>query len=217
MSDLLMLTLPNSGSTWFAATLAKHIEGCRYYDKEFFNPVCNIKHERVLSRQFGSELVSCYRNIARYGDANIHDDIAQTWGREPYTFTKECQSPFKLPVFSQHFSCFAFLRRAENTFPPGRLRVWSFYEHAWHALREEGHRCVANTLEGRAREAHDIQMTAIIDSAKRLGVPIIWWEDLFADPAGVTKTLQHVCDVSNALTDDIAATAARRTREKALA
>ena len=54
---VLMLTLPNSGSTWFAKLVAG-LPGCRYYEKEFFNPVCNLKHELVLRRNFGSELVS---------------------------------------------------------------------------------------------------------------------------------------------------------------
>jgi hypothetical protein len=212
-----MLSLPNSGSTWFAATLAKNIEGCRYFDKEFFNPVCNIKHELVLREQFGSELVSCYRNIAFGGNSHIHDDIANTWGKEDYTFTKECQSPFKLPIFMKHFTCFAFLRRAEHTFPPGRVRVWSFYEHAWYALREAGHHCHGDTLEERAREAHAIQTAAIIESAELLGVPIIWWEDVFKDPRAVTKQLQDIYDVRDSLTDDIIKSAARRMKQEMVA
>ena len=46
---LLMQGLPNSGSTWFASVAGQHIPGCRYYDKEFFNPVCNMKHEVHLA------------------------------------------------------------------------------------------------------------------------------------------------------------------------
>src|SRR5450759_2213135 len=142
---LLMLSLPNSGSTWFAAVLARHLPDCRYYEKEFFNPICNLKHEAVLRRNFGSELVCCYRNIALPGDARIDDDIRNTWGVEDYTFTKECQSAFKLPAFVRHFKCFVMLRSREQTFPPGRVRVWSFYEHAWFALLNAGYDLHAET------------------------------------------------------------------------
>jgi len=207
MKPLLMQGLPNSGSTWFAALLAKNIRGCRYYDKEFFNPVCNIKHEVVLRKNFGCELVSCYRNIATAGGPGIHDDIRATWGAENYTFTKECNSAFKLPVFIEHFDCFVFLRSAKNTFPPGRARVWSFYEHAWWALREAGHDVVDISTPDRAHEAFGILTEVILYDANRLKVPVIWWEDLAADPGGVLRKLLTVTGLDAAgLLKDMTAT-----------
>lgn len=205
---LLMLTLPNSGSTWFAAAIAKHLPGCRYYDKEFFNPVCNLKHEVVLRRNFGSELVSCYRNIALPGDGAIDDDIRATWGSENYTFTKECQSAFKLPVFMRHFQCFAFLRSADDTFPPRRARVWSFYEHAWFALRDAGYDAlVETTLQGRAREAHATLQARIQFDADALGVPLLWHRELFSHSFVVRERLRGALGwVSDALVEEIFST-----------
>src|ERR1700759_2119445 len=101
-SDLLMQTLPNSGSTWLANLLARHLPGCRY-SEEFFNPLRNPKYESILSRRFGCELISCYRNIALDGDRCIDDDIRNTWGMEGFSFTKEVFSPFKLEAFTRHF------------------------------------------------------------------------------------------------------------------
>ena len=42
----MMLSLPNSGTDWLCRILAKHGRGdaLRYYDKEFFNPICNLKY-----------------------------------------------------------------------------------------------------------------------------------------------------------------------------
>ena len=215
MKPLLMQTLPNSGSTWFGNLLGQHIPGCNYFNKEFFNPICNLKHEAVLKRNFGSELVSCYRNIATPGDEHIDADIEATWGSENFTFTKECNSAFKLPVFVRHFNCFVFLRSAANTFPPGRVRVWSFYEHAWWALHEEGFDLDAITTKDRAVEAHAILTNIIREDALALGVPIITYEETMADPACIMERLRTVTEVSDSLIEGIAATGWMRAREAA--
>ena len=216
MRPLLMLTLPNSGSTWFASLLAEHIPDCSYYSKEFFNPVCNLKHEMVLRRNFGCELVECYRNIAKRGDKHIDDDIRATWGAEQYTFTKECNSAFKLPVFDRHFNCFVFLRSAANTFPPGRVRVWSFYEHAWFALKEAGlYGLHGVTTMDRAVEAHAILTDVILRDAARLKVPVINYEEVFSDPASIVSRLLSVTPLSDGLMDGITATGWQRARDAA--
>jgi hypothetical protein len=176
---LLMLTMPNSGSTWFAKLLAERLPGCRYYDKEFFNPICNLKHELKLRRNFGSELVDCYKNIASPGDLYIDHDIGSTWGTENYNFTKECQSGFKLEAFLRHFRVFVFLRPEAESFPPNRARVWSFYEHAWYSLQYHGYSLKAETTVDRALEAYRIIYAHIVSDAKRRRVPIIFYSDLF--------------------------------------
>jgi hypothetical protein len=212
MKSLLMQTLPNSGSTWFATLLAQHIPGCRYYDKEFFNPVCNLKHEMVLRRNFGCELVECYRNNALPGDEHIDDDIKRTWGNEDYTFTKECNSAFKLPAFARHFNCFVFLRSAAYSFPPDRVRVWSFYEHAWFALREAGHELIGVRLHERAYEAHGILRRVILADAAQLGIPVIHYEELFLDPAAIMDRLRSVAPVQDTFLEAVMATRRKPAR-----
>lgn len=192
MKPLLMLTLPNSGSTWLAEMIAAEL-GLNYA-MEFFNPVRNTKHQAVLSRQFGCERISCYRNIAIAGDEDglIDDDIIATWGAEHYNFTKEVFSPFKLAAFVRHFRCFVLLRSAALTFPPTRLRIWVFYECAWHALKERGHPGVSKQLqamESRAIEAHAIMTARLRADAAWLDVPIIEYEALFADESALNATL----------------------------
>jgi hypothetical protein len=215
---LLMLTMPNSGSTWFAKTVGAHLPGCRYYEKEFFNPVCNLKHETVLRRNFGCELVSCYRNIASAGDDHIDDDIAATWGAEDYTFTKECQSAFKLGAFLRHFRVFAFLRPEAESFPPNRARVWSFYEHAWHSLAYHGYPLRAETTPERALEAYRLIYDHIVEDTQRRGVPVLYYADLFAERDDLQERLaKAIGPGSDAILDAVIATRFRAERAPSFA
>ena len=210
---LLMLTMPNSGSTWFAKLLAERLPGCRYYEKEFFNPVCNLKHELSLRRNFGSELVDCYRNIASPGDVYIDDDIVSTWGMENYNFTKECQSAFKLEAFLRHFRVFVFLRPEAESFPPNRARVWSFYEHAWYSLQYHGYWLTAETIVDRALEAYRIIYAHMLSDAERRRVPIVFYSDLFDEPEILRERLaQALGHQSEDLLDAVIATRVRRDR-----
>lgn len=196
--SLLMQTLPNSGSTWLADVIAKHTRWNRYC-MEFFNPIRTPKHYATLSRNFGCELHACYRNVADPGDELIDHDIRTSWGVEDFNFTKEVFSPFKLEAFARHFRCFVLVRDAGDTFPPKRLRIWSFYEHAWFALREQG--LVdgrATHFEERALQAHGVMQSAIVLDAQRLGVPIIRYRELFNDE-GLAARLEEAigeCDGS---------------------
>jgi hypothetical protein len=186
MKPLLMLSLPNSGSTWLGEVIAESL-GLRYF-AEYFNPLRNPDHEEVLCRNFGCELATCYQNIASPGDHNIDSDIRGTWFTEEHEFTKEVFSPFKLEAFSRHFECFALLRRPELVFPPTRLRIWSFYEHAWVALHTRNG-LAARTCRERAREAHAVLAQQIRDDARRLNVPLIEYDDLFGCRATVERAL----------------------------
>lgn len=187
--------------------LAQSWPGCQY-EMEFFNPLRNERYENILERQFGCELASCFRNIAEPGDAAIDADIERTWGREPLTFTKEVFSPLKLEAFTRHFDCFVMLRAAEHSFPPKRLRIWSFYEHAWYALAARGWwHFEATTARTRAYEAHEAMRSAIVSDAERLRVPVILYEDLFGHPGEVRETLARgLPEVPAGLVEQIVAT-----------
>ncbi len=204
MKPRLLLSLPNSGSTWLADIVARR-SGVRYF-MEYFNPLRNPRHEQVLVRNFGCELVSCYRNIVSAGDAQIHDDIARTWGRDEFTFTKEVFSPFKLPVFVEHFQCAVLLRSSDGVFPPSRARVWSFYEHAWHALREAGHDVFERGARARAIEAHHFMRAVLYRDALRLGVPVIRYEDLFAEEIERIFSVFGHDEIARAIARDVVAT-----------
>jgi len=188
---LLMQSLPNSGSTWFASVLAQSIPDTRYF-MEFFNPAQNADHEYLLSTHFGCELCAYYPNIAIGDDEGIDHVIEATWGSENYNFTKEVFSPFKTEVFTRHFNVFVFLRREQETFPPNRGRVWCFYEHAWFALERLGYPLHGDDMRSRAIEAFHVMYRRIIEDATALDIPIIWWHDLFNDPHEMAHKLRPV-------------------------
>lgn len=55
---LLMLSLPNSGSSWLAELIAANTSWNRYF-MEYFNPLRNIVWYHELSKGFGCELIDC--------------------------------------------------------------------------------------------------------------------------------------------------------------
>jgi len=169
----LLLTMSSSGGKWLASTVARHLPGCRYYDKEFFNPWCNPKHEVWLREAFGCEQASCYRNIARPGDKDVREVIERTWGREQYTFTKECFSAFKVELLMETFDIVGLVRSTEDVFPPRRSNVWNCYEHTWMSLVENGIPMCATRGRERAEEAHAYISNKIRRDGKRLGFPVV--------------------------------------------
>ena len=186
--QLLMLTLPNSGSTWFAALIAQHTRYNRYA-AEYFNPIRNAEHYEALSQEFGCEFVSCYKNIASAGSHRTDALIRRTWGTDDYNFTKEIFSPFKLRMFATHFRVFVLIRDAADSFPPRRLRVWSFYEHAWQAIKDSGIPIEGSHFETKALAAHRVMTQALVSDANDYGVPVLNYRELFTDQ-GLQEKLQ---------------------------
>ena len=190
----MMLTLPNSGSTWLADLIAST---CRLpYQDEFFNPLHNARYEDELARHFGCELISCYEHIAQEGGRETVACIDKTWGQEELAFTREIFSPLKLQAFTKRFNVFCLLRSQQESFPPHDLRVWSYYEHAWWSMwdatplttdaqpvwhRPNGagrYPLNGQCSRSRAIEAHWILSQEIRYDAYRLGVPVLDWEDI---------------------------------------
>lgn len=206
MKPLIVLSLPNSGTTWFCGLLAKH-SGLKYSD-EYFNPVLNHLREVELRKVFGSELACCYRNIATGSSSEVESIISATWPRDGYELTKDNYSPFKLESFQRFFRCVILLRHTAGVFPPSRIRVWSFYEHAWQALKDAGHDLHEVSLRARAMEAHVIMARQMRADSARLGIPVVYYEDLFdgqrakdsLQTAGLTfdGLLQEICETRRA-------------------
>ena len=181
----MMLSLPNSGTDWLCRILAKHGrgDGLRYYEKEFFNPICNPKYAGVLEGAFGCELPSCFENIGIWSDdqaAMIECAYQESSGAEAYNFDKENFSALKVPFFAQHFDIVFLYRPADNVFPPSRLRVWAWYDAIYTALTASGviEESEPLDLEGRALAAHKACWDIIRDAAKRFGAPILDYETL---------------------------------------
>ena len=202
MKPLIILSLPNSGTTWLCGLIAKHSRA-KYCD-EYFNPVLNHRHEQELRTVFGSELACCYRNIATPSSAVVEQVIEKTWMRDGYELTKDNYSPFKIESFSKCFRCVVLLRHTAGVFPPSRIRVWSFYEHAWQALCESGHEMNELSIRARAMEAHWLMASHMRKDAARLGIPVLYYEDMFDDDRAQQQLKSAGLDYEDLLADVIA-------------
>lgn len=175
----MILSLPNSGTDWLCPILAKH-GGLRYYEKEFFNPICNRQYGDLLEQAFGCELVSCYRNIGVRSDDQV--DVLervyrQTWARHDWNLDKENFSPFKVSFFARRFLIAFLYRSPENVFPPSRLRVWQWYDAIYHGLVDNG--LVARNhggLRARAAAAHWVCWNEMRTWARMTGAPFLDYE-----------------------------------------
>lgn len=191
----MILSLPNSGTDWLCPLLAKHA-GLRYYEKEFFNPICNQQYGDVLEQAFGCELASCYRNIGVRAEdqADTLDRLyEETWARHDWHFDKENFAAFKVPFFARYFQL-AFLYRApESVFPPGRLRVWAWYDAIWNGLVENGHlERTSESLAERASLAHWVCWDEMRFWARTCNSPFLDYDLLCtADEAAVREHLSQ--------------------------
>lgn len=193
--DCMIVSAPNSGSDWLAGLIARHAPDLRYYEKEFFNPICNPKYRDLLEPVFGCELVSCYRMIGLR--SSFHPDwmdrvYRQTWLQEPYNFDKENFVGFQLPFFADRFRLVLLYRSAASLFPPSRLRVLAWYDAIYWAIvhgveKDPELRSYRSdlcphgeqpTLEDRARIAHDVYWQHMLGEATRYQYPVIDYDRL---------------------------------------
>ncbi len=170
-----LLSLPNTGTDWFADMLLRQNPHLRYY-REYFNPICNPVHENVLNRAFGCEMVDNYAMIAKAG--GHHEKVyQQTWAKENYNFTKENYSGFKLNWFVTHFDCVVLYRRAELSLPGSRLPVKAWYDAMYCSLLRNRW-----TLEPDVRVLVDFAVEQADTIAKRLVAAfVIYYYKLLRD------------------------------------
>jgi hypothetical protein len=181
----MILSLPNSGTDWLCRILAKHGkgDGLRYYEKEFFNPICNPKYAMMLEPVFGCELAYCHENIGIWSevqDEELEAVYQDSWACESYNFDKENYSALKVRFFARHFELVFLFRPVENVFPPSRLRVWAWYDAIYSALVATG--MIEETgpidLEGRSVAAHKTCWDVMWKEAEAIGAPVLDYERL---------------------------------------
>lgn len=131
---MMLLSAPNCGSDWLAATLCDSQKGINY-SREFFNPANNHKYCDILAKGFGCEYVTCYKQIAENNQDICQSIFNSTWKQERYNFTKENYSCFKIPFFVKEFNCFAFVRDVRDSLPAKRRTpVTSWYLSIYESL-----------------------------------------------------------------------------------
>lgn len=134
-----ILSMPNCGSDWLAATLYETQPHLRYF-REFFNPATNPFDRDKLIGTFGCEYVSCYKNIASYDAAACQVAFNETWAKRQYNFTKENYAAFKLPFFAEKFHCIGFVRNVQQSLPATRdAQVSYWYDAIYNSILANQH------------------------------------------------------------------------------
>lgn len=177
----MIMSLPNSGTDWLCPILAKHSGGrLRYFEKEFFNPICNLKYADVLAKAFGCELVTCHEHIAASWTGPQLDAIYRaTWLRSGCNFDKEVFSPFRVHWFAERFDVVIMQRPTDEVFPPSRARVWSWYDAIYDSLLQHKQAIgFLTALDDRARVAHRACQSHMLHEATRLQLPVLSYRTL---------------------------------------
>ncbi len=215
-----LLSLPNTGTDWLVDLVLRQAPHLRYY-REFFNPICNQKHEDLLGLAFGCEMVDNYEKIAqRHGP--YEKVYRKTWAREGLDFTKENYSAFKVDWFATRFRCFVLYRRPELSLPGSRLPVKAWYGALYGSLvrnRASLPRDVrwlldfaaaeADTVNKRQVAAFAIYYYQLLKSARKHNLPVLDYDDLMhCSPEELAPLLSGVPGVVDAekLARDVART-----------
>jgi hypothetical protein len=153
---MMLLSLPNSGSDWFAKCFLSD-EKIKYF-REFFNPIVNPNFENQLIECFGCELPGTIEMIAApHSKENLMRLVQQTWKTTNYNFTKENYSTFKIDFFHQIFQCFILRRKLELCLPGfKREQVMTWYCSLFQSLKHNLHH-----LESLDKNLYNISKTAI--------------------------------------------------------
>lgn len=201
MRPWMCLSLPNSGSDWFAELVAQCTPGARYYRKEFFNPVTNWEHLGTLAEVFGCELPSTAGNLYRQMNHMVDDEdialmlsvIDSTWGQQDrWNCNKEVWSFANAAVFQQRFQLWGLSRSAATLFPPSRARVWAWYDAIACAAAIEA--TPFREFEQRCRMAHGIATGMLQENANRIGFPILDYDRLITGDAFVVMgEIEKLC------------------------
>jgi len=205
-----LLSLPNTGSDWFASLLLKQNPALKYF-REFFNPICNPKYEDELRGAFGCEMVDNYQMIAK-PHGPCEEVYRRTWAREEYNFTKENYSAFNLRWFHGKFDCFVLYRRVEMTLPGGRLQVKTWYDAMYGSLiknkwsLERDVRALidfaaasADTIAKRQVPAFVIYYYKLLKDAHRYNMPVLDYEKLMqSSPEEVVYLVRELPGVVDA-------------------
>jgi hypothetical protein len=207
-----LLSLPNSGSTFVADMIAKHVP-LKYYQMEYFNPARNAKRFQELRRGFGCELVSCYRWIGESpGDDVLDNIVSKTLAVDGFDFTKEVFSPLKVQWFASRFHAAILVSDDRYVFPPRRRSILSMYEHAYRAVFPGS---VPDVLEFDARRCYEFLRGRMIEDALRLQVPILHYPEIVeADADTIAASLSGLgWPITDPLTAARAIVSARKSPE----
>lgn len=176
----LLLSLPSSGSDWFARQVAATmVPEWQYYDKEYLNPLTNWDLCDQLGYGFGCEAASFSHNVVMPSAERMAMTLERTWEeQDQWNFDKEVWSPLSLPFFVERgYRVAVLLRTTRDTFPPTRARVWSWYD----AIASQGYVGKDAGFAEWCRRVHNKMLYKLWEDAARFDVPFVFYERLTQD------------------------------------
>lgn len=136
MNQIMILSMPNSGSDWLAESICESQDDRKYF-REFFNPATNNLYCDILLNEFGCEYTKMNKNIIAFNDKRAEDIYNKTWKNECYNLAKENYSFSKMSFYKKHFNCFVFVRDVKNSLPAKRnVEVNGWYLAIYYSLLE---------------------------------------------------------------------------------
>lgn len=209
--SLLLVSQPNSGSTWFSNCIARANPAIAMYPKEFFNPVLNQKYYAALAPHLGCELYPCVGNISKELDAPTVDKIVtDSWDKEPYNFTKEVFFSFCAEEFSRRFHTFGVTRDISYTFPPLTVRVVGWYVACFHSIMSHGLgecelkeflRSTATDLQSQAVAGWQLMRWRMDLALDRIGCEVFDFDQLMT--ASEDSLAEHLAKIQSPLIDPV--------------
>ena len=157
MNRLLIAAMPSSGSDWFASCILAVSElQAHPTAKEPLNPICNIAHFDLIATAFGCEAANTIRRIAAPPRQDTVDHVLELAIPPEVNFVKEVWCGYQLEQLEDHFHIVTMTRSHANTFPPTRVRVYSWYLALARSIESNLHVDLPSTLIARITVAHEI-------------------------------------------------------------
>lgn len=149
--------MPSSGSDWFASCILA-VSDLRAHPtaKEPLNPICNIEHFDLIATAFGCEAANTLRRIAAPPRQDTVDHVLELAIPPEVNFVKEVWCGYQLEQLEDHFHILTMTRSAVNTFPPTRVRVYSWYLALARSIESNLHIDLPSTLHARIAVAHEL-------------------------------------------------------------
>lgn len=188
-----MLSLPRSGSDWFAnqVTLANSL----IFYREFFNIRDEarphyLRDESKIAPLFGGHMHPI--PIARPEGKEAEDLFLETFMKSEFNFNKEVYCFNKIWLYHKHTTCFTLYRSRHMTFPGKSLPTKTINVYLpiykslsqWAGLSDKYSEIVrkAVTLEQKAYVAHAIASVYLISNSLHFGIPILRYSAILKNP-----------------------------------
>lgn len=184
-TDVMLVSMPKSGSNFFANTLVS-INPAISYLHEYFNKIQTEQMANFLNVPFTRKYEEFFFALEITPDQFEHM-YNVTWKHEAANFTKEVFSAFRIPLFQEKFTMFALYRHRKYTFPTNSNHLYlplykSFeqviFKNPELAAIKEFVTSIAKTDEEKECAIHTISNYIILRDCAQYNLPVMDYTEL---------------------------------------